>query len=213
MAPRPSSAPAAAAAKEPLKLPLSFYFWQHIGFVICLASVFALVLKYENPPIANKTHWTLLCFGGCLLGLLFHEFRPFSVGGASWPGRHRASACQHCARQPCSRRAVVSGRRAPAAQTCQACPLPQTAGVGSLREGEGAAGSGSSSNARREQEEQMMKERLEGQLVAGLSWLLPALPLVYIISSFDHRGGNDVERRAPPGGADVHVPSLLRLDG
>jgi hypothetical protein len=61
------------------KLPLSFYFWQHIGFFIGLASVFSLVFWYESPPLPNKTHWCILCLGGCLLGLLFHEFRPFNV--------------------------------------------------------------------------------------------------------------------------------------
>lgn len=73
----------AAAAEQKLpetaKLPLSFYFWQHIGFVIAGFFVFLLAYYYEDPPIANKTNWCLVCLGGCLIGLLFHEFRPFKA--------------------------------------------------------------------------------------------------------------------------------------
>jgi hypothetical protein len=70
---------AAAGEQKVDKLPLSFYFWQHIGFVICSIFVFLLAYYYEEPPIGNKTHWCIVCLGGCVVGLLFHEFRPFKV--------------------------------------------------------------------------------------------------------------------------------------
>ena len=79
MAPKKGQPQQEATTTTAQPLTLSFYFWQHIGFVIGLASVFALVFWYESPPIPNKTHWSLLCLGGCLVGLLFHEFRPFKV--------------------------------------------------------------------------------------------------------------------------------------
>ena len=68
------------AEAKPNKLPLSFYFWQHIGLVIGSIFSFLMVYHYETPPIGNKTHWCLLCLGGCCLGLLLHELRPFKVG-------------------------------------------------------------------------------------------------------------------------------------
>lgn len=59
---------------------LAFYTAQHIGLVLCALGVGLLALGYDKGLMHN-TVLCLVSLGICLVGLFFHEFRPFNVSG------------------------------------------------------------------------------------------------------------------------------------
>lgn len=58
---------------------------QYIGLVFCAAGVGVLAGGYDRGWMGN-TALCWVCLVLCLIGLLFHEFRPFNVssGGNQW---------------------------------------------------------------------------------------------------------------------------------
>jgi hypothetical protein len=67
----------------------NFYFAQHIGLVVSGIGIALLSFGYDKGWMHN-THLCLLCLAFCLVGLFFHEFRPYNVSKA----RHRAMSSQ-----------------------------------------------------------------------------------------------------------------------
>lgn len=57
---------------------VNFYFAQHIGLVVCAVGVGLLSFGYDKGWMHN-THLCLLCLAFCLVGLFFHEFRPYNA--------------------------------------------------------------------------------------------------------------------------------------
>lgn len=60
---------------------VNFYFAQHVGLVFCGVGIGVLGFGYDKGWMHN-THLCLLCLVLCLIGLFFHEFRPFNVSQA-----------------------------------------------------------------------------------------------------------------------------------
>lgn len=57
---------------------VQFYFAQHIGLVFCAIGIAVLALGYDKGWMHNTgLCWVCLVF--CLIGLFFHEFRPYNV--------------------------------------------------------------------------------------------------------------------------------------
>jgi FtsH-binding integral membrane protein len=57
---------------------LQFYVLQYIGLVFCAAGVAVLAGGYDRGWMPN-TALCWVCLILCLIGLFFHEFRPFNV--------------------------------------------------------------------------------------------------------------------------------------
>lgn len=57
---------------------VQFYVAQHVGLVICGGGVTLLGCGYDRGWMHN-THLCMLCLVFCLIGLLFHELRPYNV--------------------------------------------------------------------------------------------------------------------------------------
>ncbi len=57
---------------------LNWYFVQHVGLVFCVIGVALLALGYDKGWMHN-THLCLASLALCLVGLFFHEFRPYNV--------------------------------------------------------------------------------------------------------------------------------------
>lgn len=55
---------------------LVFYAAQHIGLVLCVAGVALLAAGYDRGWMDNA-RLSLASLALCLVGLFFHEFRPF----------------------------------------------------------------------------------------------------------------------------------------
>lgn len=83
---------------------VQFYVLQYIGLVFCAAGVGVLAGGYDRGWMGN-TALCWVCLVLCLIGLLFHEFRPFNVSsvGDQWrwdcwdcsSGAARLSHIQH----------------------------------------------------------------------------------------------------------------------
>lgn len=76
---QPSSA-AKLTAEEPATLwdQVNFYVAQHIGMVWCIVGVALLCCGYDKEWMHNTT-LCLVSLGLCLVGMFFHEFRPFNA--------------------------------------------------------------------------------------------------------------------------------------
>ncbi|KAF6265660.1 hypothetical protein COO60DRAFT_866445 [Scenedesmus sp. NREL 46B-D3] len=75
------ASPAAEATEaEPATLwdQINFYVAQHMGLVWCIAGVVLLCFGYDKEWMHNTT-LCLLSLGLCLVGMFFHEFRPFNA--------------------------------------------------------------------------------------------------------------------------------------
>lgn len=73
-----SAADAAAAAEPTSAYMLSYYAAQHIGSVLVVSGISLLCFGYDKEWMHN-THLCMLCMAVCLVGLIFHELRPFKV--------------------------------------------------------------------------------------------------------------------------------------
>lgn len=74
---QPSSAPAPPGEPSALQRA-NFYFAQHVGLVCCVLGIGVIWAGYDAGWMHN-THLCLLGMGLCLLGLFFHELRPFNA--------------------------------------------------------------------------------------------------------------------------------------
>jgi hypothetical protein len=63
---------------------VNFYIAQYLGIALCALGIGLLAAGYDRGWMHNTT-LTLLSLGVCLVGLFFHEFRPFNVS-AAWVG-------------------------------------------------------------------------------------------------------------------------------
>jgi len=75
-----AAAPVQAVAEDELTTAdkINWYLAQHVGLVFCGAGVGVLGFGYDKGWMHN-THLCLLCLLLCLIGLFFHEFRPFNA--------------------------------------------------------------------------------------------------------------------------------------
>jgi hypothetical protein len=71
----------ANTAEPTFKDKLQFYSAQYIGLVVTVFAIGMLWVGYGKEWM-HDTHLCLLCLGLCLLGLFFHETRPFNVSSA-----------------------------------------------------------------------------------------------------------------------------------
>lgn len=74
----PSQQQASAQEELTTKDKLHWYFAQHVGLVCCVIGVALLALGYDKGWMHN-THLCIASLGLCLVGLFFHEFRPYNV--------------------------------------------------------------------------------------------------------------------------------------
>jgi len=72
---------AASTAEPTLNDKLQFYFAQHIGLVVTVFAIGLLWVGYGQGWM-HDTHLCLLSLGLCLLGLFFHETRPWNLEDA-----------------------------------------------------------------------------------------------------------------------------------
>jgi hypothetical protein len=73
-----AAAKVAEDAPPTLEQKLNFYFLQHMGLVCVIVGVALVYFGYDQGWMHNTT-LLLLSLAICLVGLFFHEFRPYNV--------------------------------------------------------------------------------------------------------------------------------------
>lgn len=68
----------AGAAEVTFQEKLQFYFAQYIGLVIVLAAIALLAAGYGKEWM-HDTMLCIICVALCLVGLFFHETRPWNL--------------------------------------------------------------------------------------------------------------------------------------